>query len=154
MGNREIRRGINQPSGGACLRSRVRLASATEGRNRLHKGKGKKVTEEYNGWKNRETWATNLWIENDQGLQEEALEMAKNAVREDKLNATRILADNLKEWLETLLDFRAYREEYGAEMSDGLQTMRDDIGSLYRVDWWEIAEGFLSSVLEDEEVSA
>ena len=112
------------------------------------------MTEEYNGWKNRETWATSLWIENDEGLQEEALEMTRNAIREDKLNATRILADNLKEWLETLLDFRAYRAEYGTEMSDGLQTMRDDIGSLYRVDWWEIAEAFLSHILEDEEVTA
>ena len=108
----------------------------------------------YNGWKNRETWAANLWIENDEGLQSEALEMAKGAIKEDKLNATRILADNLKEWLESLLDFRAYRAEYGTEMPDALQTMRDDIGSLYRVDWWEIAEGFLSSVLEDEEVTA
>jgi len=110
--------------------------------------------EEYNGWKNRETWATNLWIENDEGLQEEVLELAKSAVREDKLNAQRILADNLKEWLENLLDFRAYRDEYGGEMPDGLQTMRDDIGSLYRVEWWEIAEGFLSSVMEEEEVGA
>ena len=112
------------------------------------------MTEEYNGWKNRETWATNLWIDNDEGLQSEVLEMAKSAVREDKLNAQRILADNLKEWLENLLDFRAYRDEYGAEMPDGLQTMRDDIGSLYRVEWWEIAEGFLSSIMEEEEVSA
>lgn len=110
--------------------------------------------QEYNGWKNRETWATNLWIENDEGLQEEARELAKSAVREDKLNAQRILADNLKEWLENLLDFRAYRDEYGGEMPDGLQTMRDDIGSLYCVDWWEIAEGFLSSVMEEEEVTA
>ena len=110
------------------------------------------MKEEYNGWTNRETWATNLWLENDEGLSNEVLDMTKQALREDRLNATRVLADSMKEWLETLLDFRAYRETYGGEMSEGLQTMRDDIGSLYRVDYWEVASYWLEKL--SEEVSA
>ena len=110
------------------------------------------MNEEYNGWKNRETWATNLWLENDEGLYNEVLDMTKQALTEDRLNATRVLADSMKEWLETLLDFRAYRETYGGEMGEGLQTMRDDIGSLYRVDYWEVAGYWLEKL--SEEVSA
>lgn len=34
------------------------------------------TTDEYQGWTNRETWAAALWINNDQGLQEEAMELA------------------------------------------------------------------------------
>ena len=32
--------------------------------------------QEYNGWSNRETWATKLWIDNDQGLYYYAKDMA------------------------------------------------------------------------------
>ena len=109
---------------------------------------------DFNGWKNRETWAANLWIENDEGLYVEARNLAMQALRDDQLNAERTLADLLKEWLETLLDFRAYRAEYGADMPEALQIMRDDIGSLYRVDWWEIASEWIKEIREDEEVSA
>ena len=108
----------------------------------------------FNGWKNRETWAVNLWIENDQGLYIEAQNLAKQALRNDQLNAERTLADMLKEWLENLLDFRAYRAEYGSEMPEALQIMRDDIGSLYRVEWWEIASEWIKEIRENDEVSA
>jgi hypothetical protein len=109
------------------------------------------MTTEYNGWTNRETWATMLHINNDQYMQETAEDYAKTALEEHpESGAVHCLEETLEEWITNLLDFRAYREEYGSEMSDGLQSMRDDIGSLYRVNWREISE----SLLSDIEVSA
>ena len=39
-----------------------------------------KRSEEYNGWTNRETWCAALWINNDQGMQEYAAELARRGV--------------------------------------------------------------------------
>jgi hypothetical protein len=36
--------------------------------------------EEYNGWKNRETWLVNLWINNNPYLQAELLDIIKSDV--------------------------------------------------------------------------
>ena len=107
---------------------------------------------EYNGWTNRETWAVMLYINNDEYMQETATEYAQTAADEhsgeewDGISPIGCLAETIEEWITTLLDFRAYREEFGSEMSDGLQSMRDDIGSLYRVNWREIAESLLSDI--------
>lgn len=72
--------------------------------------------EEYNGWTNRETWAAHLWITNDQSLYTSALH-ANTAFL-------------LEEYMEELLSLR--------QESETLQTMFDDIGSLWRVNWKEI----------------
>lgn len=110
------------------------------------------MTTDYNGWSNRETWATMLWINNDEYFQEQANEYAQTAVDEhsgeewDGISPIGCLAETIEEWVTSLLDFRAYREEFGSDMPDGLQSMRDDIGSLYRVNWREIAESLLSDI--------
>jgi len=44
------------------------------------------MCEEYNGWTNRETWATALHIDNDQSLQEEASEKISASFLEDMDN--------------------------------------------------------------------
>lgn len=113
---------------------------------------GQEMTEEYNGWTNRETWAVMLHIGNDEGLQSWALDMAAEAVRthEDRNEARWSLEDSLQSWVETLLDARLYRAEFGGEQSEGLQMMSAEVGSLWRVDWCECAE----SLLDDVEVTA
>ncbi len=35
------------------------------------------VTTEYNGWTNRETWLTNLWLNNDMGSYEQLQEICR-----------------------------------------------------------------------------
>lgn len=82
---------------------------------------------EYNGWTNRETWATNLWIDNEFGLYQRVQEIAKDSKTLSELT------DNIREMFEELFDFEsivANRE---------LLMMMNDIGSLYRVNWAEIA---------------
>ena len=90
------------------------------------------MCEEYHGWSNRETWAVALWIDNEQRLQAKALELAK----ENK--GQRELADAIESWL----------DDYFNQNWVQARTMREDIGSLYRVNWWEIAEGYLIKTTE------
>jgi hypothetical protein len=98
--------------------------------------------QEYNGWSNRETWATKLWVDNDQGLYYHAKDMA-SGYHDDK----RGLADALEEWITELLDME---QVFSAplEQRKALISMSSDIGSLYRVNWYEIAESLLSELVE------
>jgi len=107
------------------------------------------MCEEYNGWTNRETWATALHINNDQSLQELADDYAKTAVEEHKADeeeeidvtcdAVNCLADTLESWItEDLLTIE------NVSGNQGLFMMLSDIGSLYRVNWRELAEAWVS----------
>ena len=98
------------------------------------------MCEQYNGWTNRETWATALWIDNDQGLYYNAQTMAEG-YNEDQ----RGLADALEEWITEMLDFEELLSSPPAQRKI-LVSMSSDIGSLYRVNWWEIAESYLSEM--------
>jgi hypothetical protein len=104
-------------------------------------------TQEYQGWSNRETWAAALWIGNDQVLHEIARDYAsitlQNGEDSDGLNSY-YLGETLKNWIEedllTLENISGNRD---------LWLMLTDIGSLYRVNWREIAEGYLSELKEE-----
>lgn len=86
----------------------------------------------YNGWINRESWAAALWLNNDEGLYRWTRESIADAVRHgERLDeATRLFVD---------------------DMFDGLPaataSMRNDIGSLWRVDWQAVGESLFD---EDE----
>ena len=96
--------------------------------------------QDYNGWTNRETWATKLHIDNDQGLYYYAQDMASGYL-DDK----RGLADALEEWITELLDMEQVFTAPPAQRS-ALIAMSSDIGSLYRVNWYEIAESLISDM--------
>jgi hypothetical protein len=103
------------------------------------------MTEEYNGWTNRETWATKLHLDNDQYLNECAWEyVRKEMTKHDNGEAASPydVGQALKNWVEDdLLTF----ENITKANSDGhyLWLMLTDIGSLYRVNWREIAQAYL-----------
>lgn len=97
------------------------------------------MCDQYNGWTNRETWATKLWLDNDQALQELTQEMA------EKSDSVAGLADNLSDFVSELLDMEEVLSAPPAQRKE-LISMSRDIGSLYRVNWWEIAESYLSEM--------
>lgn len=105
-------------------------------------------TMEYNGWSNRETWATMLHINNDEWLQETAMDYAKTALEEhepeeegDISEAISCLEDTIQNWIEE--DLLTLENVAG---NKGLWLMLTDIGSLYRVNWREIAQSLLDDV--------
>jgi len=102
--------------------------------------------EKYNGWCNRETWAFNLWINNDQGTYEQTQEMAKEAYAEaiaaehkytstEKL-AVAYMAEKLRDYLYMLEDEQYYE-------SREVCMMLREISSTWRVNFRDIAESKL-----------
>ena len=116
-------------------------------------------TEEYNGWTNRETWATALHIDNDEGLYNYRLELRRDAIvnahaeppHMTKEQAARYtLTDSLKQWIEGLAGTVYFPDDGGHEPNQALLGMFHDIGSLWRVNWDEIATNFLSEEHDGE----
>ena len=113
--------------------------------------------DEYNGWTNRETWAYSLWLSNEQAMYEEIRERMKTAIKDSitgkgayfhpighpeqaEMSRTELIgvtAEALKDYLEELKE----TEEHGIpEQSKPLHSMMEDIGSDWRIDYFEIAE--------------
>jgi len=93
------------------------------------------VTEEYNGWTNRETWATKLHLDNNPTLNEIAWEYARAYDQAYELGQV------LKNWVEE--DLLTFESVTGGQW---LWTMLTDIGSLYRVNWREIGQSYLDEI--------
>ena len=99
-------------------------------------------TEAYQGWKNYETWAVKLWLDNDeagQGLQADLLKQAQDTpknkywTREETTRFT--LADLLKE---AMTDANP--------LNDTATVWTDLLNSaLENVDWHEIAENIIEA---------
>lgn len=95
------------------------------------------MTMEYNGWTNRETWATMLHIDNDEGL---LLPLVEVAQRHENV---REVAEEVEAFItEDVLTFDNVSTNRNAFL------MLTDIGSLYRVNWQEIAQSLLDNVKE------
>lgn len=113
----------------------------------------------YNGWHNYETWCVNLWMSNDAGSDEFYREMAQEVwndseqeTRQDSTVlftrdevATRTLADRLKD----------SHEEQQSELT-GVSGVFADLltAALGEVNWYEIAEHYISDVDKSVESEA
>lgn len=106
---------------------------------------------EYNGWTNRETWAANLWIDNDQALYELAQDYAKQELEGhdtgEEINPYH-LGETIRSWFED--DLLTLENIAG---NQALFNMLTDIGSLYRVNWREIADYQLAAARESLELT-
>ncbi len=111
-------------------------------------GELEKDSESYNGWTNRETWATALHINNTQSLTDYAYNLVRETFsdsvsQEDEnsyLTAIFHAQDNLSNWVEDITSDEYWDYQTPADIC----LMRRDIGSMWRVDWREIAQSFLS----------
>ena len=107
------------------------------------------MCETYSGWTNRETWALMLWINNDEGLLDMAHEYIAGYTREAKIeNLTYETFKALQEWTESMFTRSGYVETFGDTWPDSLADIAEDIGSLYRINYYECAESILSDIAE------
>lgn len=103
------------------------------------------TNEDYNGWTNRETWALVLHINNDQGLQEWALELTELLVAEHGPTAFNRIGERIVDGFEDLL---AEAVEEGSEQARWAFTVMSDVGSFWRIDWAAVGESFIEAVGE------
>jgi hypothetical protein len=93
----------------------------------------------YNGWKNYETWAMALWIDNDRGSYTYSRELARDVIpRYEFATKKTELASQLRDWQEEEMP-----ELEASVWSDLLRC------AFSEVDWFEIAENYLSEITED-----
>ena len=125
--------------------------------------------ETYNGWTNRETWAWNLLVSNDQYLQEHFVEVCVNARRAlprvvpstpgrctmADLNVTKY---KVGDWLEDAFNEMIYEfQDNPINVHDGHESelvFRREIGSFWRINWSEIGVHYLHLMDEYEGVCA
>ena len=113
------------------------------------------TTHEYNGWTNRETWATGLHLSNDYDLYHIARRLVTEAddnVREwydmdavdmPPIAQTHAAADALETWVADMVeDYHYNPEQLSREQRSLYRGIITEVGSFYRVDWREVADSF------------
>ncbi len=92
----------------------------------------------YNGWTNYETWCVNLWLSNDQGLDEMTRELVAGFDEDSPMHD---IADALEDFVEDLPECAEVREK-ASFVSDLLGA------ALSEVNWYEIATAWVQNAME------
>ena len=96
----------------------------------------------YNGWKNKETWLVNVWLNNDYDLYKHYISTLTEIVEKQSnvLYTNRLVIDELKE-----IVWEIYREEHRefGLINDLIET------SLNNVDWSRLAEHYIEEIQEE-----
>ena len=89
----------------------------------------------YNGWSNYETWNVALWLDNDEASYNDVREVVRQASEDN--SPVSLVADALKDYVES------FAPDLGATMFSDLLN-----AALSKVDWYEMAENYLSKEKE------
>jgi hypothetical protein len=95
------------------------------------------MSEQFNGWTNRETWAVVVNFDNNGQLYDIKQRAVKTLSHLDDDQKTFILERVLSETLESYLGRSNMPKNYD---------ILKDVGSLWRVNWREIAESYISEM--------
>lgn len=111
--------------------------------------------EAYNGWPNRETWNTALWINNDESLYSASTEVVRDSLAEpltgyqldtdpenQRRGQLRAAGDALKEWYADAFDETNDGAPNTGPVADAWQY------ALAVTDWYRIAEGIAEGIEE------
>lgn len=95
---------------------------------------------EYNGYTNYETWAVNLWLQNDQGLYNTIKEFVNDAKENSEAS------EYLTKEQETVYALENTIKEFIEESAPEVEGVWADLlnAALSEVNWKEIAENWLS----------
>lgn len=85
--------------------------------------------EKYNGWTNRETWETNLWMQNEEGFYRDSAEIVREIVERGGDDAIHAAGEALEEWWFDLVEV----PDLPGPVLDAWMTVQS------RVNWDEIA---------------
>ena len=114
------------------------------------------MCDEYNGWVNRETWCAGLWIGNEEAwyrlVVDTAHEVVSGALRPKYIpteNKRAWYVHELAEWLENYFGPQEVFDWDNVRFNENLYSVLMDIGSLYRVDWHEIAAHYIDGEMEE-----
>lgn len=88
----------------------------------------------YNGWSNYPTWATHLWLTNDQGTSEHVTDLAAQGAKHGRA----FVGDSIRDYVS---DLTAYAVSDQAGLHSDLLTY-----AIEQVDWLEVAGAFLADV--------
>jgi hypothetical protein len=110
--------------------------------------------EEYNGWTNRETWAIQLHLSNNEGDYDLMRETAREILSEEHTpgtfaftGAVGAMANYIKEWTEEVFNAVLYPEDGPA--GELARSFVADVGSWWRADFHEIAEHWIHEAREE-----
>lgn len=115
--------------------------------------------ETYNGWRNRETWALNLHLSNNEGDYRMALEEAKSILAfhdatDDLARSPQgLMAEWIERWAEWARESVLFPED-GMAPTDAARMLVADVGSFNRVDYYEIAISWIRDAQDGLEVGA
>ena len=108
------------------------------------------MSEKYNGWTNRETWAVALWLGNDREVKEAAVWHVEFGLKElDYLRGgfgQRSLESDLVVGGDALNDYYNHLVE---EPEFDSTLMERDVGSYWRVNWAEVADEYVTEIREN-----
>lgn len=111
--------------------------------------------ETYNGYTNQETWAFCLWMHNDAGDAQWLTDQATEAITQARENPEEPFT---YDGVEPYAQARYYLAE---TLRDTFEEMRPELDGLWndllvsafsRIDWREVAEGEIQTVLENEAI--
>jgi hypothetical protein len=121
--------------------------------------------ETYNGWVNRETWAIQLHLSNNEGDYRQMCEQAEEVATQVRFEIAdedgdthndggksvmvSRMAEFIKQWTEEM--FESVINPDDGPPTEAARLFVADVGSWWRADFYEIAESWVESV---EEVSA
>ena len=107
--------------------------------------------DEHNGWTNRETWAFMLYLDNDEDTQNMTHEFVRDNLvgiyqQDNRRGAT---ADALRRWASIMFTRSGWEDAWGCEWPEHLEVCAEDIGSTWRIDFYECAVHMLEAIDED-----